>query len=60
MKKSIWEISLGAFYYPDHDKNLVYIERIWYPNNLPFFTETLLIDKNDLSNYITANKTKKR
>ena len=58
MKKSIWEISLDAFYYPDHDINLVYIERIWYPNNLPSFTERLLIDKSDLSNYMTAPKGK--
>jgi len=56
MKKSIWEISLGAFYYPDHDKNLVYIERIWYPKSLPPFTETLLIDRNDISDYITTSK----
>ena len=56
MKKSAWEISLDAFYYPDHDKNLVYIERIWYPKNLPSFTETLLIDRNNISDYITTSK----
>ena len=56
MKKSLWEISLDAFYYPDHDSRLVYIERAWYPKNLPAFTERILIDKKDLSNYIKTKK----
>ena len=53
MSKGNWEIDLDAFYYPDHDTDLVYIVRALYPENLPLFWERRLVHINELDNYVT-------
>ena len=55
MKKTKWEIDLDAFYYPEHDKNLIYIIRGLYINN-KLISEQKLINMSELNYFINKQE----